>query len=124
MMVTLERRQGDIERFIPARCLNVVKQDLDFNQHQDFWGDYCATERSLSYLHRPDFTIEEFRSQILAEYYSRGIVVALVDHWQLIKMVRGRESREEKQAESAQMLAHLASELDIAIVLTGQLNQD
>src|SRR3546814_16665947 len=32
--------------------------------------------------------------------------------------------RSEQQYDSAQMLANLASELDIAIVMTGQLNQD
>lgn len=125
-MITLERRQGHVERFIAARCLNIDKQDLDFSNplHAQFWQDYCSTKRELSYLHRPAITIDELRSQILVEYYARKIKVVLVDYWQLIKMPGGRESREEKQAESAQMLADLASELDIAIVMTGQLNQD
>src|SRR5690606_23682389 len=41
LAVTLERRQGDMERFIAARCLNIDKQDLDFNnpQHASFWED-------------------------------------------------------------------------------------
>ncbi len=126
LMVTLERRQGDVERFIVARSLNIDKQDLDFEDaaHADFWEEYRRTERSLHYLHQPGITASELRTQILAAYYQHGVKVVLVDYWQLIKLAGGRESREEKQAESAQMLADLASELDIAIVLTGQLNQD
>lgn len=125
-MITLERREGDAERFIAARCLGIDKQDLDFENpaHSEFWEDYCNTKRSLHYLHRPGITADELRSQILAEHYARGTKVFLVDYWQLIQMPGGRESREEKQAYVAQMLADLASELDVAIVLTGQLNQD
>src|SRR3546814_11085578 len=45
-VITLERREGDLERFIAARCLNVDKQDLNFDDPhtQSFWEDYCATE--------------------------------------------------------------------------------
>lgn len=125
-MITLERRQGDIERFIVARCMDIDKQDLDFDNpaHNEFWEEYLSTQRSLSYLHRPGITSDELRSQILAEHYARGVKVVLIDYWQLIQMAGGRESREEKQSQIAQMLADLASDLDIAIVLTGQLNQD
>src|SRR3546814_20402872 len=47
-----------------------------------------------------------------------------VDYWQLIKIIGTKQNRSEQQYDSAQMLANLASELDIAIVMTGQLNQD
>ncbi|AXK43785.1 DnaB-like helicase C-terminal domain-containing protein [Erythrobacter aureus] len=126
LMVTLERRQGDVERFIVARSLNIDKQDLDFERPEDaeFWAEYRNTKRCLHYLHKPGITAAELRTQILSAYYAFGVKVVLVDYWQLIKLAGGRESREEKQAESAQMLADLASELDIAIVLTGQLNQE
>src|SRR3546814_2587503 len=55
--------EGDLERFITARCLNVDKQDLNFDDPhtQSFWGDYCATDRCLHYLHRPGITIDELQ---------------------------------------------------------------
>jgi replicative DNA helicase len=125
-VITLERREGDLERFIAARCLNVDKQDLNFDDPhtQSFWEDYCATDRCLHYLHRPGITIDELRSQILSAHFAHGIKVVLVDYWQLIKIIGTKQNRSEQQYDSAQMLANLASELDIAIVMTGQLNQD
>lgn len=123
---TLERRQGDFERFIAARCLNVDKQDLDFEDPAtaSFWEQYCETQRTLYYYHRPGITIDELRSQILAAYFAHGIKVVIVDYWQLITIIGTKQSRSEKQWDSAQMLADLASELDIAIIVTGQLNQE
>lgn len=125
-VITLERREGDLERFIAARCLNVDKQDLNFDDPgtQSFWEDYCATERCLHYLHRPGITIDELRSQILAAHFAHGVKVVLVDYWQLIRIIGTKQNRSEQQYDSAQTLANLASELDIAIVMTGQLNQD
>lgn len=126
LVITLERRDGDVERFIVARCLNIDKQDLNLADPttNQFWDEYLSADRSLHYLHRPGITIEELRSQIISAYYAYGIEAVFVDYWQLIRMVGGKESRAERQQESAQMLADLASELDIAIVVTGQLNQD
>lgn len=125
-VITLERREGDFERFIAARCLNVDKQDLDFDsqKYQRFWDEYCSTERVLRYLHRPGITMDELRSQILASYFAHGIKVFIVDYWQLIKIIGTKQSKSEQQADSAQMLADLCSELDIVVIMTGQLNQD
>src|SRR3546814_531814 len=61
---------------------------------------------------------------ILSAQFAHGIKVVLVDYWQLIKIIGTKQNRSGQQYDSAQMLANLASELDIAIVMTGQLNQD
>src|SRR3546814_18636036 len=108
-----------LERFIAARCLNVDKQDLNFDDPhtQSFWEDYCATDRCLHYLHRPGITIDELRSQILSAHFAHGIKVVLVDYWQLIKIIGTKQNRSEQQYDSAKMMANLASELDIAIVM-------
>lgn len=127
LMITLERREGDVERFIAARCLNIDKQDLDFENpaHAQFWEEYCSTERPLYYLHKPGISIDELRSQILAAHYAWGVEVVLIDYWQLIQVISGKDmNREERQAVSAQIIADLASDTGIAIVITGQLNQD
>src|SRR3546814_20505031 len=91
--ITLERREGDLERFIAARCLNVDKQDLNFDDPhtQSFWEDYCATDRCLHYLHRPGITIDELRSQILSDHFAHGIKVVLVEQWQEIGRASCRE---------------------------------
>src|SRR3546814_13130575 len=92
-VITLERREGDLERFIAARCLNVDKQDLNFDDPhtQSFWEDYCATDRCLHYLHRPGITIDELRSQILSAHFAHGIKVVLVDYWRSEERRVGKE---------------------------------
>src|SRR3546814_14206105 len=125
-VITLERREGDLERFIAARCLNVDKQDLNFDDPhtQSFWEDYCATDRCLHYPHRPVITIDELRSQILSAHFAHGIKVVLVDYWQLIKIIGTKQTRSEKPYDSDKMLANHATEPDIALVMTGHLLQE
>ena len=127
LMVSLERRKHDMERFIVARALGVDARDLDIKAdpaQAEAFAHYLADRRSLRYVHKPGITIDELRSTIVSEVQRHGIKVALVDYWQLITSPGPRMSREEKQAEAGQMLADLAADLDIAIAITGQLNQE
>lgn len=127
LMVSLERRHTDAERFIIARALNVDARDLDLQgnvHHQAAFEEYQADGRYLRYVHRPGITIDELRAIIMAEVQAHGIKVVLIDYWQLITNPKSSASQQEKQQESAQMIADLAATLDIAIVVFGQLNQE
>lgn len=127
LMVSLERRKHDVERFIVARALGIDARDLDLRNnpdHRSAFAEYLEDRRHLHYIHRPGVTIDELRAMILAEVHAHGVKVVLVDYWQLITNPGSRSSQQEKQQEAAQMLADLAASLDIAIVVTGQLNQE
>ena len=127
LMISLERRKHDMERFIAARALGIDARDLDIKSdpaQAEAFAHYLADQRSLRYVHKPGITIDELRSTIVSEVQRHGIKVVLVDYWQLITSPGPRTSREEKQAEAGQMLADLAADLDITIAITGQLNQE
>jgi len=127
LMVSLERRKNDIERFIMARAFNTDARDLDLapgGEHEQLYEQYIADKRNLHYVHRPAVTIDELRSIIISSYHSHGIKALIVDYWQLITNPRARMSQQEKQQESGQMIADLCSELDIAGLIFGQLNQE
>lgn len=126
--ITLERRAGDLERFNMARALGIDAQDLDLEnpQFQAAYDEYLdTTNRSLHYLHAPGITADALRAEIIADKYARDTQVAIIDYWQLINFVgNGREGREERMAISAQMLAELAVQLDMAFLIFGQLNDE
>lgn len=127
LMISLERRNGDVERFIVARSLNIDARDLNLRdnpEHREAFLEYVESSRTLRYIHKPAITIDELRSMIVAEIQAHGIKVVLVDYWQLITNPSSKASQADKQQESAQLLADLAAEHDIAIVITGQLNQE
>lgn len=127
LMVTLERRKNDIERFIVARALDIDARDLDLGPggaHDEAFEQYVADRRSLWYIHRPMVTIDQLRAMIIAEVHANKVKVVVVDYWQLIRAQNSKASQQEKQQDSAQMLADLASDLDIAILVMGQLNQE
>ena len=130
LMVSLERRNGDVERFVVARALGVDARDLDLRdnpEHRQGFAEYLESERTLRYIHRPGIAIDELRAIIVAEIQAHGVKVVLVDYWQLITNPTSRSSQADKQQDAAQMLADLAAtpELgDVAIVVTGQLNQE
>jgi replicative DNA helicase len=127
LMISLERRMGDVERFIVARALGIDARDLnlrDNSEHRAGFAEYIESARNLRYVHRPGITVDELRAIIVAEIQSRGIKVVLVDYWQLITNPGSKASQADKQQEAAQMVADLAAELDVAIVMTGQLNQE
>ncbi|MAM84841.1 MAG: hypothetical protein CL472_09295 [Acidobacteria bacterium] len=127
LMVSLERRKNDIERFIMARALNTDARDLDLEEggeHSAMLERYLADNRNLHYVHRPAITIDELRAIIISAYHSHGIKALIVDYWQLITNPRSRMSQQEKQQESGQMIADQCSDLDIAGLIMGQLNQE
>lgn len=127
LMVSLERRKHDVEKFIVARSLGIDARDLDLRgnpEHKAAFEEYIQDRRCLRYIHRPGITIDELRSIIIAEVLAHGIKVVLVDYWQLITNPGSKSNQQEKQQEAAQMLADLAATLDIPIVVTGQLNQE
>lgn len=127
LLVSLERRKTDTERFIVARSLGIDARDLDLrnNQaHRAAFEEYKQDKRYLRYIHRPGITIDELRANIMAEVAAHGVKVVIVDYWQLITNPKSNSSQQEKQQEAAQMLADLASTLDISIVIFGQLNQE
>ncbi len=127
LMISLERRKNDIERFIIAASLNIDARDLDLGEggeHDDAFEQYLSDRRNLWYIHRPGVTIDQLRSMIIAEVHAHKVKVVIVDYWQLITNPSSKSSQQEKQQEAAQMLADLASDLDIAILVMGQLNQE
>lgn len=127
LMVSLERRKNDIERFIMARALNTDARDLDLEEggeHSAMLERYLADKRNLHYVHRPAITIDELRAIIISAYHSYGIKALIVDYWQLITNPRARMSQQDKQQESGQMIADQCSDLDIAGLIMGQLNQE
>jgi replicative DNA helicase len=127
LMVSLERRKNDIERFIIAASLDIDARDLDLGdggEHDEAFEQYLADRRNLWYIHRPGVTIDQLRSMIIAEVHANKVKVVVVDYWQLITNPGSKSSQQEKQQEAAQMLADLASDLDIAILVMGQLNQE
>jgi replicative DNA helicase len=127
LMISLERRAGDVERFIVARSLGIDARDLDLRNneaHKAAFAEYLEGKRYVRYIHKPAITIDELRAWILAEVQTHGIKVVLVDYWQLIVNTNQKMSQQDKQQDSAQTLADLASDLDISIVMTGQLNQE
>jgi replicative DNA helicase len=127
LMVSLERRKHDVERFIVARSLGIDARDLDLRANKDHisaFAEYLEDRRQLWYIHKPGVTIDDLRAMILAEVHANKVRVVLVDYWQLITNPGSKSSQQEKQQESAQMLADLAATLDISIVVTGQINQE
>jgi replicative DNA helicase len=125
LMVSLERRKHDVERFLVSRAIGIDARDLDLRtdrQQTSAFGQYKEDTRSLRYVHHPAITIEQLRTQIRSTVRAHGTRVVLVDYWQLI-VSKSKGSQQEKQQEAAQMLADLASELDISIVVMGQINQ-
>ncbi len=126
-VVSLERRQHDMEKFMLARSIGIDARDLDLRSNQDHkvaFAQYLEAQRYVRYLHRPGITISELRSRIVSEVQTYGTKVVFVDYWQLITNPGSKLNQQEKQQEAAQMLADLAANLDIAIVVTGQINQD
>lgn len=127
LMVSLERRMGDVERFIAARSLGIDARDLDLMgnaEHKEAFAEYVESVRKLRYVHKPAISIEQLRALIISEIQAHGIKVVLVDYWQLITNPHSRSTQADKQHESAQIMADLAAELDVSIVITGQLNQE
>lgn len=127
LAVSLERRKHDFERFIVARALGIDARDLDLNnnaEHKSAFAEYIEDRRHLWYIHKPGISIDDLRARIIAEVHAHQVKVVLVDYWQLITNPGSKSSQQEKQQEAAQMLADLASDLDIAIVVTGQINQE
>lgn len=127
LLFSLERRKNDVERFIVAASLDLDARDLDLGdggEHDAAFEQYLQDRRNLWYIHRPAVTIDMLRAMIIAEVHAHKVKVVIVDYWQLITNPNSKSSQQEKQQEAAQMLADLASELDIAILVTGQLNQE
>ena len=132
LAISLERHHDDLEEFIAARALCMDAADIRGRRDpemQEALDMYADTPRPLWYVHAPAMTRDELVTRIRAEVAAHGIVVVLIDHWQLIRGAAiaktGRpETREQWQAEAAQAVADLAAELDIAAFMTGQLNAD
>ena len=127
LMISLERRKNDIERFIMARALNTDARELNLEpggEHDEVLERYLEDKRHLQYVHRPGITIDELRAIIISTYHNYGIQALVIDYWQLITNPRSRMNQQEKQQESGQMIADLCSELDIAGLIFGQLNQE
>lgn len=125
LMVSLERRKHDVERFLVARSLGIDARDLDLKSNKEQkaqFAHYLEETRNLRYVHRPAISIEQLRTRIVSAVRAHGVRVVVVDYWQLITS-DSKSSQADKQQNAAQMLADLAATLDIGIVVMGQINQ-
>jgi replicative DNA helicase len=126
LVVSLERRKHDVERFLVARSLGIDARDLDLKSDKDQkaqFAHYLEETRNLRYVHRPAISIEQLRTRIIAAVRAHGTRIVIVDYWQLITNKDSRQSQADKQQDAAQMLADIAATLDIGIVVMGQINQ-
>ena len=126
LVVSLERRKHDVERFLVARSLGIDARDLDLKSDKDQkaqFAHYLEETRNLRYVHRPAISIEQLRTRIIAAVRAHGVRIVIVDYWQLITNKDSRQSQADKQQDAAQMLADIAATLDIGIIVMGQINQ-
>ena len=127
LVITLERSDTDLEKMCAARALgiNADRLESDFAKYEAAYDNYMASDarQYAHYLHAPGATIEHIRHDILMAKRMLGIEAFFLDYYQLIE--KGpRESQHESLSRAAQVLANLTNTLEIASVVTSQVDND
>jgi replicative DNA helicase len=127
LVITLERSDTDLERMCAARALkiNADRLESDFARYERDFDAYVTSDarQYAYYLHTPGATIENIRHDVLMAKRMLGIEAFFLDYYQLIEP-SPRESQHASLARSAQTLANLTNTLELASVVTSQVDAD
>ncbi|MFZ3481926.1 DnaB-like helicase C-terminal domain-containing protein [Sphingomonas sp. 3-13AW] len=127
LVITLERSDTDLERMCAARALaiNADRLESDFARFESRYDAYTASpaRQFAYYLHCPGATIDNIRHDILMAKRLLGIDAFFLDYYQLIEPAP-RESQHASLARAAQVLANLTNQLELASVVTSQIDAD
>jgi len=127
LVITLERSDTDLERMCAARALeiNADRLESDFARYEDRYDAYTNSpaRQYAYYMHMPGATIDNIRHDILMAKRMLGIQAFFLDYYQLIEPAP-RENQHQSLARSAQVLANLTNSLEVASVVTSQVDAD
>jgi replicative DNA helicase len=127
LVITLERSAPDLERMCAARAIgiNADRLEAEFKRFEPQYDAYVASDarQYAYYLHVPGATIDEIRHDIIMAKRMLGIEAFFLDYYQLIEPAP-RENQHASLARSAQVLANLTNSLELASVVTSQVDAD
>lgn len=127
LVITLERSDTDLERMCAARALsiNADRLESDFERFERQYDEYTnsSARQYAHYLHCPGATIDNIRHDVLMAKRMLGIEAFFLDYYQLIEPAP-RESQHASLARAAQVLANLTNQLELASVVTSQVDND
>ncbi len=127
LVITLERSDTDLEKMCAARALkiNADRLESEFDRYEQRYDEYVASDarQYAHYMHMPGATIDNIRHDILMAKRLLGIEAFFLDYYQLIEP-SPRETQHASLARAAQVLANLTNHLELASVVTSQMDNE
>ena len=126
-LISLERRDTDIELMCAARHLqmNAIDLERDYQQHKADFAAYrnLPQHGSRHYIHHPEATIEELQRAVLRARRA-GAKGFILDYWQLIGKSDGRQGTADHLTRCANILSRLADRLGMWALVNAQSHAD
>lgn len=125
LVITLERKDTDIELICAARALgvNAVRLEQNFAKYADAFKDYedQPMHALRRYMHKPGATLEDILHEIMRAHRA-GCTGFILDYYQLVART-GKESVVDHLSRVAQALADITSRLGMWSIVNAQSDE-